>query len=166
MSRSRFWKRIAPAVALAVWSAVAAGPVLGQATGAPAVVADDPFPLRGETTEIRVEGADGRPLAGVALRARYRPNSETAHTAEMGVTDAAGRVEWTPDDAGVVLLEAGDAAAPIAQHRVSVRFGGFPPLGLLVMVVAAALLFGGAALGFWWLMRGPEPLPTDEPPST
>ena len=100
------------------------------------------------------------------LRARYRPNSETAHTADLGTTGADGTVAWTPDDAGVVLLEAGPEDAPLAQTRVSVRFGAFPPLGLLVMVVAALLLFGGAAMGFVWLMRGPEPLPTDEPPST
>lgn len=164
---SRSWRSVVPALALAAWSVAAAGPALGQAAdAAPVIVADDAYPLRGEITAIRVEGADGRPLAGVALRARYRPNSETAHTADLGVTDAAGRVEWTPDDAGVVLLEAGDPAAPVAQHRVSVRFGGFPPLGLLVMAVAALLLFGGAALGFAWLMRAPRPLPADEPPST
>lgn len=164
---ARSLRGIAPALALVAWALAAAGPAHGQAAdAAPVIVAEDPYPLRGETTEIRVEGADGQPLPGVALRARYRPNSETAHTAELGATDAAGRVAWTPDDAGVVLLEAGDTAAPLAQHRVSVRFGGFPPLGLLVMAVAAVLLFGGAALGFAWLMSAPEPLPAEEPPST
>lgn len=155
--------------ALALALACAAVPGFAQATGpaeAPSIVTDDPFPLRGETTSVGVEGADGRPVAGVEMRALYRPNSETAHTAVLGRTGADGRVDWTPDDAGVVLLEAGPEGAPTATERVSVRFGGFPPLGLLVMVVAALLLFGGAALGFSWLMSGPEPLPADEPPST
>jgi hypothetical protein len=134
--------------------------------GAPRIVTEDPYPLRGETVAVGVEGADGRPLAGVEVRARYRPNSETAHSASLGRTGADGRVDWTPDDAGVVLLEAGPEDAATATTRVSVRFGSFPPLGLLVMVVAALLLFGGAALGFYWLMSGDEPLPSDEPPST
>ena len=151
-----------PALLLVAVSA----PLPAQTGGVSTIVPEDPFPLRGEATEIAFQGKDGAPVAGVPLRARYRPNSETAHTADLGATGADGTVEWTPDDAGVVLLEAGPEDAPLAQTRVSVRFGGFPPLGLLVMVVAALLLFGGAALGFVWLMRGPEPLPAEEPPST
>jgi hypothetical protein len=160
-----------PAALPALVVSLALSSALSLASGAPALaqpsmVAEDPYPLRGEPTRVRVEGSDGSPLAGVPLRARYRPNSETAHTAELGETGADGAVGWTPTDAGVVLLEAGSAEAPSAQTRVSVRFGAFPSLGLLVMVVAALILFGGAALGFYWLMSGPEPLPAEEPPST
>jgi hypothetical protein len=159
-------RRAALAAALLALLLPCAAPPAPAQDGAPRIVTEDSDPLRGETVTVGVEGADGRPQADVEIRARYRPNSETAHSSSLGRTGAEGRVDWTPDDAGVVLLEAGPEDAPTATTRVSVRFGSFPPLGLLVMVVAALILFGGSALGFYWLMTGDEPLPTEEPPST
>jgi hypothetical protein len=139
----------------------------GAQPAAPELTAATPYPLRGEPVEIRLTGA-GRPMPGVAIRATYRPNSETAHTEEIGLTGADGTLRWTPEVAGVVTLQAMGAAgaAPLASAQVAVRFGSFPPLGLAVMVFAAVLLFGGAGLGFWLLLRPPAHPPATEPPST
>lgn len=132
------------------------------------LTAETQYPLRGEPVEIRLTGAGGAPLPGVPISARYRPNSETAHTEELGPTGPDGSLSWTPADAGVVTLQAaGDGEAqPLAQLQLAVRFGAFPVVGLLVMVVAAVLLFGGAAVGFRLLLRPPRHVPAVEPPST
>lgn len=150
---------------------LAAGVLAASASGqeGPAeLTAETPYPLRGEPVEIRLTTADGRPIPGVTVSALYRPNSETAHTERIGVTGPDGSLSWTPADAGVVTLQAAgeEGAAPLAQAQVAVRFGGFPPVGLAVMIFAALLLFGGAALGFWLLLRAPSHVPPTEPPST
>lgn len=131
----------------------------------------DPFPLRGEETQVTVLGDGGTSVAGSILTATYRPNSETASTEIVGALDSAGRIAWTPVDAGIVKLDLhpapgeGDAAAVLATTDLSVRYGGFPPAGLAIMILAGLLLFGGAGLGMALLLSTPG-LPADEPPST
>ncbi|MDX1632865.1 MAG: hypothetical protein R3234_13425 [Thermoanaerobaculia bacterium] len=135
---------------------------------------DEEYPLRDEPVEISLTG-EGVEEARV-LRVTYRPNSQTHHEEEIPFSGR--RVEWTPEDAGVVRLEilgsagteAGTEGSPpvLATHRVSVRFGSFPPRGLAVMLMAAAFLFGGATFGFVMLL-GTEKAPPEEeaePPST
>lgn len=166
MRRERLARRSLVAAALLV---LAVFPALAQAPaedGPPEILPASPYPLRGEPTELTVAAADGRPLPGVSVRALYRPNSETAHTEELGTTGDDGRLAWTPADAGVVTLATHGDAGAVAQARVSVRYGSFPLLGLLVMLAAALLLFGGAAIGFAWLLRKPQAAPAEEPPST
>lgn len=172
MCRDAPTRRAARALALAlllVAALLAVIPVPATAQGGAAeLTAGSSYPLRGEPVEIRLAAADGTPLPGVAISAHYRPNSETAHSEELGSTDADGVLEWVPTDAGVVTLEAaGEAGAPpLAQAQVAVRFGGFPAVGLLVMVVAAVVLFGGAAVGFRLLLAPTPSVPAVEPPST
>lgn len=149
--------------------------LLGLATGAAAaqegpaeLVAETPYPLRGEPVELRLTTADGAPLPGVAISAHYRPNSETAHGEEVGVTGAEGTLTWVPSDAGVATLQAAGepGASPLATAQVAVRFGAFPAVGMVVMAVAALVLFGGAAVGFRLLLAPPRPAQAVEPPST
>lgn len=138
------------------------------------------FPLRGE--EVIVTVTDDRNFAERALKevkleestvtATYRPSSETAATEDLGTLDASGQVAWTPTDAGIVTLAVhpaegeGEPDATLATTDLSVRYGGFPPAGLLIMVIAGLLLFGGAAVGMALLLRDPLHAPTEEPPST
>lgn len=137
-----------------------------SATGLEVTVADA-YPLRGAPVAVSV-ARDGRPVADAVITARYRPNSQTVHTETLPPTGADGRVTWRPKDAGVVALAVTDPAGgpALASTRVAVRFGSFPLSGLLVMVIAAVVLFGGAAWGMLILLTGPGPLPAEEPPST
>lgn len=125
----------------------------------------DPRPLLGEPVAVTVtEGAE--PLAGARLEAHYRPNSQTAFRETLPPTDATGRTDWTPSAAGIATLEVLDPAGgpPLATLNTAVRYGRFPARGIVVMVVAGVLLFGGAALGMKMLLsEGP---PAVEPPST
>lgn len=164
MRRDAPVRRTAWALALAlVLAGLATVPVRAQE-----LATETPYPLRGEPVEIRLTAADGAPLPGVAISAHYRPNSETAHSEELGSTGPEGTLEWVPSDAGVVSLRAAgeQGAPPLAQTQVAVRFGAFPAVGMLVMAVAAVVLFGGAATGFRLLLAPPPTTPAVEPPST
>lgn len=126
----------------------------------------DAFPLRGVPQSVTVADAEGRPVAAAAVTVTYRPNSRTARRRELAPTDAAGRSEWTPENAGIVTLEAtARDGTPLAEVNVAVRFGGMPPSGLAVIVIAGGLLFGGAALGFVLLTRASARITEREPPS-
>lgn len=140
--------------------------LLAVAQGALAVTIELPeeYPLKGETTAIRVVGEDG-PLAGAEIDILYRPNSDTSFAKTLPPTDAAGATEWTPLDAGLVRLSvrAAGSKTVLFQRDVSVRFGSFPGGGIFIMVLAGTLLFGGAALGLVKLLQAG---PVEQPPSS
>lgn len=69
----------------------------------------------------------------------YRPGSVTA-TSET-FTPGAAEFTFTPSQAGVVSVRAGESS-----QNLSVRFRDTPALGLLVMIGAGLILFGGAAI--------------------
>lgn len=159
-------RRLLAALVLAVAGALAVG--AAGAAGAAEVATVEAYPERGVATVVRVTGDDGAPRPGVEVVARYRPNSQTTSREVVGTTGGDGEVSWTPADAGVVSLEARPPGSEevVARRDVSVRFGGFPASGLLIMSLAALLLFGGAITGFSLLLRQPAHLPAEEPPST
>jgi hypothetical protein len=147
--------------------------VASAARGDVALSSDDERPLRDTVVRLHVDD-DGAPAPGYVVRAVYRPNSQTAHTEILTAADATGTVLWTPLDAGPVTLtawppgvEPGTSGAEAAASlTVAVRFGGFPGSGLVIMILAGLLLFGGAAAAFAMLLRPPSHLPAEEPPST
>jgi hypothetical protein len=134
------------------------------------IQAADERPLKGAPVRLTVtEGT--APAAGARIEAVYRPNSSTSSTEALPAADSAGTVFWTPRAAGPVRLSAwpagaGEGGPPAAQLTVAVRYGSFPPAGLLIMVVAGVLLLGGAAFGMIMLLRPPGQPPLEEPPST
>ena len=151
------------------------------------LAADDERPLRGQAVRLTVLDEDGRPAAGTRVSALYRPNSHTEHRVELPDVDSSGTVVWTPEYTGPVTLEvrpaaavgeegaraaaaeAGSAAPPLepaaASLTVAVRYGSLPASGLIIMVLAGILLFGGAAVSMILLIR-PGHIPPSEPPST
>ena len=70
----------------------------------------------------------------------YRPGAVTAHTETFAPGSAV--FEFVPERAGVVSVAAPGGAA----QSLSVRFRGAPLSGVVVMVLAGLILFGGAAL--------------------
>lgn len=90
----------------------------------------------------------------------YRPNSIVAQrdTIRIGGFES---VKWTPARAGVVRIGLPDGAA----QNVSVRFTGIPLSGLLILIVAGTILFGGAVFAMRKLLEDGDPLimPEDMP---
>ena len=82
------------------------------------------------------------------LMVTYRPNSGVVAKIPITLAEASTTFTWTPDRAGIATLSAGSAS-----KNVSIRFSSFPFLGLLIMLGAAGILFGGALFAFRVLFR-------------
>lgn len=156
----------AAALAAALAAVWFAAPVAAEVT----IAAEDERPLRDEVVRLRV-ASDGAPAAGYRVVAVYRPNSQTGTEETLVAVDASGSVLWTPRHAGPVTLQVFPPGAtagepPAATHTLAVRYGHFPPSGMLIMVLAGLLLFGGAGLALALLLRPDGGPPAYEPPST
>lgn len=89
-----------------------------------------------------------------AVITTYRPNSAIPIVDTL-VVGGFTSVRWTPERAGVVRIAVPDGPS----RNVSVRFSELPTAGLLVLILAGLILFGGAA----WAMRK---LLSEGPPRT
>ena len=125
-----------PFAVLAAGLLLAAGVLL--AAGPPAlaqsVVSVEPeAPTVGEPVRVTFS----EPVDSVAVT--YRPGAVSATTETFLPGGAV--LEFTPDRAGVVAVAAGEAS-----QSLSVRFRSAPFSGLVVMILAGLILFGGAAV--------------------
>lgn len=102
-------------------------------------------PVEGETLTITLN----QPVRELIIT--YRPNSSVIRRDTLRADTPATAFNWTPEQAGVVALAAGDATS-----NVSVRFQGLSWGGILVMIIAAGILFGGATFAFRTMFRDEE----------
>ena len=117
------------ALLLTLAALCAAPPALAQD-----VVSVDPaLPTVGEPVRVTFSA----PVDAVEVT--YRPGAISASTETFAPGGAV--FEFTPDRAGVVSVAAGEAS-----QSLSVRFQSAPLSGLVVMVLAGLILFGGAAV--------------------
>ncbi len=105
------------------------------------------YPREGQSCQIQVLRG-GAPLPDASIFATFRPNSAVETTVLLGTTDATGCFDWTPDHPGITTLTVREAEGELASLTVSVEFAGIPILGLLVMLGAAGILFGGNSYSF------------------
>jgi len=120
-------------------------------------------PTDGQTTTVTVSDAEGNPVAGMKVVAIYRPGSEVSQTEDLGTTGEEGTMTWTPTGAGVVTLKTvpGDTMTAASTRNLSVRFDGIPVPGLVILLAAGAILYGGVIRGFRSLRTLPPKLPPD-----
>lgn len=98
----------------------------------------------------------GKPVGGAQLVAVHLPGSEVEKVDEVGATREDGTIEWTPPWPGLVELTAslkrpGEEGKDIVNKTsktISVRFEGLPWQGILVMLFAGGLLFGGMIISY------------------
>ena len=112
------------------------------------------------TPDLAVVGREATLRFGApvdTLFVTYRPNSGIAMEEAVPV-GGANSVTWTPSRAGVVSLATPDGAST----NVSVRFDRTPASGVLILVLAGLILFGGAAFSMRALLSGPEATTADE----
>jgi hypothetical protein len=102
------------------------------------------FPVVGEEQAVRLSG--DRPAGPVRLKVVYRPNSATEHESIVGEFGSDGSLRWRPDAPGITQLIAEDAEGKkLCEKRVATCFASTPVSGIVVMILAGILLFGGAA---------------------
>jgi hypothetical protein len=90
----------------------------------------------------------------------YRPNSAIPLVDTVAVGGFTS-IRWTPEQAGVVRV-----AVPGGPSRnLSVRFAALPVAGIVVLILAGLILFGGAAWAMTKLLSGgmPHTLPEVRP---
>lgn len=85
----------------------------------------------------------------------YRPGAITASTETY--TPGASTFEFTPTRAGVVSV-----AAAGASQNLSVRFQSAPASGILVMLFAGLILFGGAGIALRALLADGHRIEADD----
>jgi len=108
--------------------------LLAAPLAAQSVVSVEPAaPVRGEPVRVTFS----EPVDSVTVT--YRPGAISARTETF--TPGAASFEFTPQRAGVVSVASGSAS-----KSLSVRFTKAPLPGLVVMILAGLILFGGAAI--------------------
>ena len=132
--------------------AIAVGVSLLAGTVSADVVLREKYPTEGENTELFIQADDGSPVSGAAVTVTYRPGSSVEATEEVGTTGPSGRLAWTPQTAGIASVNAvwdgGDTST-----NISVKFGGAPAGGLIIMVLAGLLLVGGSIVRITRVLR-------------
>ncbi|MCB9881067.1 MAG: hypothetical protein H6832_05400 [Planctomycetes bacterium] len=110
--------------------------------------ADVHFPVVGTEVRVALEGAGD----ASRLIVLYRPNSKTSVEESIAIAD--GHATWIPSNPGLASLDIVDSTkASLAKRTVSIRFAETSYVGLAVMILAALLLFGGAAISIRALLR-------------
>lgn len=130
------------------------------AIAAPAVAAeldlDGEFPVVGQSSKISLTGVDDH--EGLELRVVYSPNSETSSIEKAGAMSPDGELVWTPSRPGIATLAVVDPDGDrVAVENVAILFATTPVSGLLVMLFAGLLLFGGAAFSLRTVLAGGVP---------
>lgn len=136
---------------------LAAPAVAQDAPEAPAATTISVFPetlVAGDESNLSFDA----PVQTVVVT--YRPNSAIplVDTVTVGGFES---IRWTPERAGVVRV-----SVPGGPSRnLSVRFAALPVAGIVVLILAGLILFGGAAWAMTKLLSGgmPHTLPEVRP---
>jgi hypothetical protein len=121
---------------------------------------DDDFPMVGIDQIVTVTGVER--AESLRLWVIYSPNSETQTEEEIGRFSSGGAMTWNPTRFGIATLSArDDQGGVVATENVAILFAKTPKAGVLVMLFAGVLLFGGAAFSLRSVLRSgvPEQLP-------
>ncbi len=100
-------------------------------------------PVLGVETVVSVTSEAGLPERGQTVRVVHRPDMHAEREVAIGITDARGRVRWTPEWPGVAEIRADESTRRLHVRTVS---AGVPPSihATLALVVVGSFL----ALGF------------------
>lgn len=117
---------------------------------------EDDFPIVGRTETVTVKEAETD--VSLHLWVIYSPNSETRTEEEIGFIPTTGEVAWTPSRSGIATVTArGDDGGVVASENVAILFAQTPVAGVMVMLFAGVLLFGGAGYSLRRVLKSGVP---------
>lgn len=128
----------------------------GGSAGAVELSFEDDFPIVGREETVTVSGlpADG----ALGLWVVYSPNSETSTEEEIGKVPPDGEVLWTPSRSGIATVSLRDGSGTtVVGENVAILFDRTPSSGVLVMIFAGILLFGGAGFSLRSVLKAGVP---------
>ena len=105
-------------------------------------VTTDPAPVLNEACAVRVTSPDGTPLSGETVRVVHRPGMAGETEVAIGITDTRGKVRWTPIQAGMSILRAGDQTRVLQVQRTERPKALYALLGLLIVASLGGLAYG------------------------
>lgn len=114
----------------------------------PTIGLSEAYPLKGQEVQVLISHASYPHLENFTVTVTYRPNSDASQVEVLGNPNDNGIITWKPRHAGITTITAEAPAFETFEEvklskNVSVRFGAFPPLGILIFVLATLTLFGG-----------------------
>jgi hypothetical protein len=114
------------------------------ALAGPTLILEEEFPTKGQAVDVTLSGVDDP--TQISLKVIYRPNSATERKVFVGTFSESGTLAWKPQSPGITTLEAQDQAGKkVASKNVASKFPSTPVSGVVVMLLAGMLLFGGAS---------------------
>lgn len=141
---------------LSVW---ALAPIWLPSSLSPSIEVAEGTPVRGEATVVSTLLPSTISGSTVRVEAVYGPNAKVAKRVVIGtVSKQTPALNWTPERPGIVTLElhvqgSAPGSKPLAKTTLSVAFNGTPTSGVLMMLAAGLVLFGGAFITLRQIMR-------------
>lgn len=100
----------------------------------------------GETIRLEVTGMAS--VDSIVLRGESRPGSVGARSIDASWDSSVGAFDWTPERAGLVRWVVSDSQGEtLAVRDLAIAPAGVPASGVMVLLVAGGIVFGGAGLG-------------------
>lgn len=129
---------------------------LGGSAVAAELSFEEDFPIVGREEIIAVAG--GGTEGGLWLWVVYSPNSETSTEEQIGRVPPDGEVLWTPSRSGIATVSLRDGSGTtVVAENVAILFDRTPSSGVLVMIFAGILLFGGAGFSLRSVLKAGVP---------
>lgn len=100
-------------------------------------------PEEGVEIVVQVTQDDGSPAAGETVRVTHRPTTTSPVERAVNITDARGRVRWTPELGGLADLRAGPQ-----EMRVRIASRQVPADALTVTLLLCITFLTLVAIGF------------------
>lgn len=101
-----------------------------------------PAPQIDVETVVTVLDAEESPRVGRTVSVIHRPGLDGQQELAIGITDARGRVRWTPEIAGVATLHVDDQELDLTVAWPQIPTNTATLLTLLGFAGTAAMLFG------------------------
>jgi len=103
----------------------------------------DNFPIVKEPIRILVLPEKGSDCTQAIVTAIYRPNARAEERELIGSPILDCTLAWTPKNPGITIISVMYENKEVGEKQISIPFNKTPVLGVLVLVVAGFILYGG-----------------------